>query len=104
MKSNKKWEAVFAIVNHGYSEDVIEVTRELGAKGGTIISARGSIAKDAESKFNIVVNEEKEMVMIIVPSEIKDEILKGLYEKIGTGTKAQGIAYSLPVDGAVGLK
>ena len=43
------------------------------------------------------------MVMILVPREIKDDILHALYRSVGLKTPAQGIAFSLPVDSVVGL-
>ena len=41
--------------------------------------------------------------MILVPSKIKDDVLHALYQKVGLQTPGQGIAFSLPVDGVVGL-
>ena len=41
--------------------------------------------------------------MILVPSSIKDDVLHGLYRAVGLKTPGQGIAFSLPVDAAVGL-
>ena len=41
--------------------------------------------------------------MILVPVDIKDVILKGLYDTIGMDTNAQGIAFSLPVDDVIGI-
>ena len=43
------------------------------------------------------------MVMIVVPQEIKDNVLRAIYEEAGLDTRGQGIAFSLPVDEAVGL-
>ena len=43
------------------------------------------------------------MVMILVPREIKDDILHALYRNVGLNTPAQGIAFSLPVEDVVGL-
>ena len=37
-------EVIFAIVNGGYAEDVMDVAKEHGARGGTIINAR-SVAR-----------------------------------------------------------
>ena len=34
-------EVIFAIVNAGYAEDAMHVSREVGARDGTIISGRG---------------------------------------------------------------
>ena len=96
-------EAIFCIVNSGYSEVVMEAAKKLGAKGGTVINARGTAPKDAESIFGITIQPEKEIVMILVPSSIKANVLHALYKEAGLDTAGQGIAFALPVDGVVGL-
>ena len=40
-------EVIFAIVNAGYAEEAMDVARDNGARGGTIMSARGSAKEDA---------------------------------------------------------
>ena len=96
-------ELIVCIVNQGFSEDVMDTAKNLGAKGGTVLSARGTAAKDAEIFFNITIQAEKEIVLILVEAEIKDNILKGLYDSVGTNKGAQGIAFSLPVDNVIGV-
>ena len=96
-------EAIFCIVNSGYSEAVMDAAKELGARGGTIMNARGTANKEAEKFFNITIQPEKEIVMILVPSALKEDILHALYKQVGLDTPGQGIAFALPVDGVVGL-
>ena len=72
-------EAIFCIVNSGYSELVMDVAKKFGAKGGTVINARGTANKDAETFFGISIQPEKEIVMILVPSSIKEDVLHALY-------------------------
>ncbi len=96
-------EAIFCIVNAGFSDAVMDAAKEFGARGGTVIHARGTANSEAEKMFGITIQPEKEMVMILVPSEIKDDVLRGLYRAVGLKTPGQGIAFSLPVDAAVGL-
>ena len=43
-------EVIFAIVNSGFAEDVMEVAKEQGARGGTILNARG-VAKEEAAAF-----------------------------------------------------
>ena len=103
--SEKKFphEVVFCIVNSGYSEAVMEAAKKGGARGGTVINGRGTAGKEAEKFFGISVQPEKEIVMILAPASCKDGILKSLYEEVGLDSAGQGIAFSLPVDGVVGL-
>ena len=100
---NFEHEVIICIVNAGFSDAVMDVAKEFGARGGTVIHARGTANSLAEKKFEIPVSPEKEIVMILVPAEIKDDVLHGLYRAVGLKTPGQGIAFSLPVDAAVGL-
>ena len=96
-------EAIFCIVNSGYSESVMNAAKKLGAKGGTVINARGTASKEAETFFHITITPEKEIVMILVPKKIKDDVLHALYKEVGLDTPGQGIAFSVPVDSVVGI-
>ena len=96
-------EVIFCIVNIGYSDAVMDAAKKAGARGGTIINARGTGAKEAEAFFGITVEPEKEIVMILGPAADKDAVLQHLYDEVGLHTQGQGIAFSLPVDAAVGL-
>ena len=96
-------EVIFCIVNAGYSEDVMEAARGLGCRGGTVIKARGTANPESEKFFNIPIQPEKEIVMMVVKSSIKNEILHALYKSVGLNTAGQGIAFSMPVEEVVGL-
>lgn len=96
-------EVIFCIVNTGYSEAVMDAAKKLGAKGGTVINARGTAGKEAETFFHITIQPEKEIVMILVPAKIKDSVLHALYKEVGLDSAGQGIAFSMPVDSVVGL-
>lgn len=103
MKNQFTHDVIFCIVNGGFSEAVMDAAKKGGAKGGTVINARGTAGKEAEKFFGITVQEEKEIVMILASSECKDKILQNLYDEVGLNTAGQGIAFSLPVDGVVGI-
>ena len=96
-------EVIFCIVNTGFSDDAMDAAREAGARGGTVIRARGTANQDAEKLFNIAIQPEKEIVMILIEKELKNDILHALYKKVGLSTPGQGIAFAMPVDNVVGL-
>ena len=97
------YEMIVCIVNSGFSDDVMSAAREYGAKGGTVLTARGTANQEAETFFGISIQPEKEVVLILVPAKIKDDILHAIYQKVGLATPGQGIAFTLPVENAVGL-
>ena len=102
MKPNTH-ELIICIVNNGFSDTVTEAAKEAGARGGTVLNARGTANKEAEAFFHIAIQPEKEVVMILVPLNVKDAVLHALYEKAGLNTMGLGIAFALPVDQVVGL-
>lgn len=96
-------EVIFAIVNSGYAEEVMDVARENGARGGTILNARGVAGEEAAAFFGITLHAEKEILMIVVEKALRDGILNAIYKQMGMAKKAQGIAFSLPVSDVAGL-
>ncbi len=96
-------EVIFAIVNAGFAEEAMDVAREQGVRGGTILNARGVAKADAAAFFGISIHHEKEILMMVVEKELKDKVLNALYKDMGMAKKAQGIVFSLPVSDVAGL-
>ena len=99
-----KYELIFCVVNAGFSDTAMTAARRAGATGGTILKGRGIVSKDAEEQYKITIQPEKEVLMLLIPKTIKDDVLRALYDFVGLGTDGQGIAFSMPVEKAVGLK
>ena len=96
-------EVIFAIVNSGFADDVMEVAKEQGARGGTILNARGVAKEEAAAFFGITLHAEKEILMMVVEKDIRDKVLNAIYREMGMAKAAQGIAFSLPVSDVAGL-
>ena len=102
MKTNNH-EVIFAIVNSGYADDVMDIAREQGVRGGTILNARGVVREEAAAFFGITLHQDKEILMMVVEKEIRDNVLNAIYKQMGMAKKAKGIAFSLPVSDVAGL-
>ena len=59
-------EVILAIVNGGYAEEVMDVAKECGARGGTIINARGVAREETAAFFGFTLHQDKEILMIVV--------------------------------------
>ena len=100
---NNEFEVILCIVNAGFADSVMAAARECGAKAGSVINARGTAKEEAEKTFGIVIEPEKEIVIILVENKIKEPILHAIYKQAGLNTPGQGIAFSLPVDDVIGI-
>ena len=96
-------EVIFVIVNQGFAEEAMDVAREQGVRGGTILNARGVAREKEAAFFGITIQQEKEILMMVVEKDIKDKVLNALYSQMGMAKKAKGIAFSLPVSDVAGL-
>ena len=94
---------IVAIVNKGFSTEVMDVARANGAAGGTILSGKGTGGEKAKLFFSISLQEEKEVVMILVKEEIRAEIMRAIAKEFGLDSPGKGIVFSLPVEETLGL-
>lgn len=102
MKTNEH-ELIVAIVNAGFAEDVMAVARDQGARGGTILNARGVVREEAAAFFGITLHQDKELLLMVVEKDLRDPILNAIYREMDMAKKAKGIAFSLPVTDVAGL-
>ena len=81
MKTNDH-EVIFAIVNSGYADDVMDIAREQGVRGGTILNARGVVKEEAAAFFGITLHQDKEILMMVVEKSIRDNVLNAIYKEM----------------------
>lgn len=98
-----QYSLVLAMVNQGHDEEVMDAARCAGAAGGTLLHCRRVGGEEATEFFGISIREERELVAILVKSEIRAGVMRAILDKAGLGTQAQGIVLSLPVDSIDGL-
>ena len=96
-------EVIFVIINAGFAEEAMDVAREQGVRGGTILNARGVARADAAAFFGITIHQEKEILMMVVEKELRDKVLNALYKEMDMAKKAKGIVFALPVSDVAGL-
>ena len=96
--SEKKYDMILVIVNKGYTDLVMEAARRNGARGGTIMTARGTGNPSIEKFYQVTITPEKEIVLILVDRTITDKVLKAVYDSSGLQTPGQGIAFAIPAD------
>ena len=94
---------IVSIVNHGYTDELMNTARNAGARGGTVLHARGTAHEGPVKFFGISVQDEKEVILILSENDKKVPIMRAISENYGLNTKAQGLIFSLPVDSVIGL-
>ena len=96
-------ELIIAIANVGHTDDVMNAARAAGARGGTVIHAKGTGINDVQKFMSVSIADEKEIILIVSPAAVKSEIMSSILKKAGPDTESGAIVFSLPVSEAAGF-
>lgn len=101
---NVDHELIMVVLNRGYTDDVMDAARSAGAKGGTVLHAKGTGAQYAQRFFGVTLAEEKEILLIATPASERNAIMQAIAQHTGVESKAGAIAFSLPVTEITGIR
>jgi nitrogen regulatory protein PII len=94
---------IVVIVDKGKGADVVDASRRGGAKGGTIINARGSGDHNTMKVFNMEIEPEKEMVKIISKTNLTEGIISAIREDINIDKPGNGIIFVQTLNQVYGI-
>ena len=95
---------IIVITEPGYTNMVMDAARSAGAYGGTVIHAKGTGMEQAEKFMGVSLASEKELVLIVAQTELKNPIMQAIMKDAGLNTKAKSVVFSLPVTDTAGLR
>ncbi|NLW22246.1 MAG: P-II family nitrogen regulator [Tissierellia bacterium] len=98
-----KYEGIVTIVDRGLADDVVEAARAAGATGGTVMHGRGSGIHEKAKLFNIEIEPEKDIVLILSESQYTDSIIKAINEKLNIEKPGAGIIFVFHVNKTSGI-
>ncbi|MBR6735303.1 MAG: P-II family nitrogen regulator [Oscillospiraceae bacterium] len=99
-----KYELLMIIANQGYTEQIMDAARSEGAGGGTVIHAKGTGMEQAAQFMGFSLASEKEIVLIVVAHEKKNDIMRAVMDRTGLTSDAKAVVFSLPVTATAGMR
>ena len=103
MEMDGQYEMIQVICQDGYSEDIMAVARRAGAKGGTVVNARGTSTEQDVKFFGSPLVPEKEILMIVMEKSRAEAVRKAISQMEILNKKGMGIMFSVPVRDFVNL-
>lgn len=86
-----------SITNHGEADTLMEVARKAGARGGTILGARGTRTEDDLKYFGISLAPEKEILLILCETPMAKPLLEVLASQPVFSEPGGGVIFSAAV-------
>jgi nitrogen regulatory protein PII len=93
---------VFLVVDKGKAEDVIDISQDAGFYGATVIKARGA-ASELNIVLDMIVEPEKEAVLMLTESHRVKELVKILNEDLKFKEENTGIVVMADINQTIGL-
>ena len=90
-EKNDGFDVVAVVMERGYTNVAMDAARKAGARGGTVISARGIAENEVKRFFGIEIQAEKEIVFLVVRSDEKQQVMTALMQAVGMKTRSHGI-------------
>jgi len=104
MDNQPKTSMILVTVNQGYTDAVMDTARKAGARGGTIIRGRWAGDESFAQSYGITtLQEEKELIFIVVPAELRGPIMDAVTKEHGLRTEAGAMVSSVGVEQLVHL-
>jgi nitrogen regulatory protein PII len=101
--NNPMYDIITVVVDKGKGESVIDEATKAGSTGGTIIKARGSGIHETSKVFNMDIEPEKEIVIIITEKEKTEDIVNSVRHGLKIDEPGKGIIFVQEVKKAFGL-
>ncbi|MGB3867675.1 MAG: P-II family nitrogen regulator [Xanthobacteraceae bacterium] len=94
---------IVSIVRKGWGDTILEATMNAGAHGGTVLFGRGIGRNEQQRVFGIQIEPEKEVVLTVVPLELKDAILQEIVRAAELTVPGHGLAFVVAVEDLAGI-
>ncbi len=99
----QKFSLIITVVDNGFSETVVNASRENGAEGATIIKARGTGVHETDSVLGVVIQPEKEVVLTLIKKQDRKKVMSAIVKANKLNQQGQGICFSLPLEEVAGV-
>lgn len=85
------------IVDRGMADDAMDIAREAGVRGGTILHGRGAGTEIATTLFGVEIEPEKELIIILTPESLIDNVVRALSRGLNLDKPGKGILFVEPI-------
>lgn len=94
---------IVTIVDRTLGDSVVEAARDVGATGATILHGRGIGAHEKGKIFNIKIEPEKEIVLMIVENNRTSLITDVISDTMNIKAPGKGIIFTMDINAVTGL-
>ena len=97
------YKMIVVTVGRDIGPDVVDYAREVGGQGATILHGHGAGSAEISKVFNLQIEPEKEVVLMVVDADITDKICQHLTAKLVLDEVGKGYLFTIDVNQTSGI-
>lgn len=98
-----KFSAVVLIVPENEENRAVDILKEAGATGVTILKAKGLRQNERKTFLGLGLERRESLLLCVVEKQLAMRILRTLKMQMNLDLKGGGLGFSLPLDSVVGI-
>lgn len=98
-----KFAALILIIAEDMEERAIDLAKEAGAGGMTLVSARGIGASEKKTFFGLTYQGSQTMMMCILERKLALTVMKALTEGLELKKHSKGVVFTVPLEHIAGM-
>jgi len=98
-----KFSVLVAILADELEEQAIDVAKESGAGGVTILDARGLGAKEKKTFFGLTYEGSQSVLVFVLEKRLSRAVMKSLTRELNLEADSRGVVFTLPLEHIAGI-
>lgn len=98
-----KFATLIAILPEGLEAKAIDVAKQAGAGGVTVVDARGIAAEHKRTFWGLTYEGSQSVLLFVLERKLSVQVLKALAEALGLKEGSKGVVFTVPLEHIAGL-
>ncbi|MGQ9658513.1 MAG: P-II family nitrogen regulator [Thermochromatium sp.] len=98
-----KFAVLVAVLAEELEEKAIDIAKQAGAGGMTILDARGISAQEKKSFFGLTYEGAQSVLLMVLEKKLSLSVMKALRDALELRSHSQGIVFTIPLEHISGI-
>ena len=98
-----KFSVLVAILAEDLEEKAIDVAKESGAGGVTILDARGIGAKEKKTFFGLTYEGSQSVLIFVLEKKLSLTVMKNISKELDLKNHTRGVVFTIPLEHIAGI-
>lgn len=98
-----KFSVLVAVLAEDLEDQAINVARDAGAGGVTILDARGIGAQEKKTFFGLTYEGSQSVLLMVLEKKLSVTVMKALTRELDLANHSKGVVFTLPLEHIAGI-